>query len=183
MAVAARRYWYDGAHIEPRMAQEWAGHWATQGGLAERTTHRHPEPAPPVVPGWPRHGRRLRLALRVVPITRHPARRDHHEVAPVRRHHSIASAFLVMPCPQGGDMFASGREPRSTGGSMEALARPGRARNYERAIPVGLCACCTASPASQARRAWTACPSRPGAARASGLSPLACWRSPALETA
>jgi len=153
------------------MAQALAGHWATQGGLAERTPHRHPEPAPPVVPVRPRHGRRLLLALRVAPITPHPAMRDNHEVAPVRRHHSIASAFRVMPCPQGGDIVAAGRAPRSTGGSLAALALTGRARKPERAIPVGLCACGTSIPASQERRAWTACLSLPGAARASGFSP------------
>src|SRR2546426_614827 len=55
---------YNGRHIGQRVAQEWAVHWASQGGPPTRTQRRPAPHAQPVAHVRQRHGRRLRLTSR-----------------------------------------------------------------------------------------------------------------------
>src|SRR6266446_5572872 len=50
-------YGYNGRHIGQRVAQEWAGHWASQGGPATRTQRRPAPHAQPVASVRQRAGR------------------------------------------------------------------------------------------------------------------------------
>ena len=55
---------HDRGQIEPRVAQEWAGHWATHEGPAACPQHRHPPHAQPLAPVRQHQGRRPRLTPR-----------------------------------------------------------------------------------------------------------------------
>ena len=55
---------HDSGQIEPRVAHELAGHWATPEGPAERPQHCHPPHAQPLAPVRPHQGRRPRLTPR-----------------------------------------------------------------------------------------------------------------------
>ena len=100
---------HDSGQIEPRVAHELAGHWATHAGPAKRPPHRHPSHAQPSHPGG-----RIMAGVRgcprgVAPIKHHAAMRDNPVVAYGRSNAIIAPSFLVMRCPDGGPLFASSR--------------------------------------------------------------------------
>ena len=54
IALVASSGGYAKGPIAQRVAHAWVAHWATQGGPAERTTHRHQQPVAHVWlhPGW-----------------------------------------------------------------------------------------------------------------------------------
>jgi len=55
---------HDSGHIEPLVAHELAGHWATHAGPAECPPHRPPPHAQPLAPVRQYHGRHPRLIPR-----------------------------------------------------------------------------------------------------------------------
>src|SRR5215813_10026184 len=55
---------HESGHIEPRVTQAWAGHWASHAGPVARPPHRHPPHVQPLAPVRQPHGRRPRLPPR-----------------------------------------------------------------------------------------------------------------------
>ena len=64
ISLVASSCGYDSGQIAQLVAHQFAVHWATHGGPAERTQHLHPQHAQPVAHVRQRHGRRPRLTSR-----------------------------------------------------------------------------------------------------------------------
>src|SRR6266446_9313651 len=108
-------YGYNGRHIGQRVAQEWAGRWASQGGPATRTQRRPAPHAQPVASVRQRAGRGPLLPPRGGTTPAHAAMEDHPVGAHGRSNGTIAPSFLVRRCSHGGPLFASSRWPLHIG--------------------------------------------------------------------